>query len=98
MSSVYLYRRQAQRLRPTSAAHRGKTATANSKGTLLMNGVTCATLSGAVRFLQGGGAIADWQFWCVDSSFNRTVAHVRADIARTVAHVRADIAAGTSSS
>ncbi|PPF65026.1 hypothetical protein C5E11_02915 [Clavibacter michiganensis] len=63
------------------AAHRGKTAIVNSDGSLLMDGVTYATLSGAARFLQGGGAVAGWQFWCVDPDYHRTMADVRSDLA-----------------
>lgn len=60
------------------AAHRGHTATINPDGTLLMHGNTYATLSGAARFLQGGGAVAGWTFWCVDSDYARTMADIRA--------------------
>lgn len=61
------------------AAHRGLTAIINPDGTLLMNGKTYATVSGAARELQGGGAVAGWQFWCLDPSLTRTMADVRTE-------------------
>jgi hypothetical protein len=43
-----------------------------------MDGNNYASLSGAARFLQGGGALAGWTFWCVDPSYTRTMADIRA--------------------
>jgi len=63
------------------AAHRGEVATVNLDGSLLLNGALYATLSGAARYLQGGGTVAGWQFWCVDAGFERTMADVRAEYA-----------------
>ncbi|TFD68225.1 GmrSD restriction endonuclease domain-containing protein [Cryobacterium gelidum] len=61
------------------AAHRGELATVNADGSLLLNGVMYATVSGAARHLQGGGAVAGWQFWCIDPGFQRTMADLRAE-------------------
>lgn len=60
------------------AAYRGQTATISPDGALIMNGVTYAALSGAARFLQGGGTVAGWNFWCADPELTRTMADIRA--------------------
>lgn len=65
------------------AAHRGNTATVQADGTIEMGGNIYATVSGAARALQGGGAVAGWVFWCTDDSLRRTLANVRSDYART---------------
>jgi len=59
-------------------AYRGHTATISPGETLLVDGVTYTTLSGAARFHQGGVAVAGWNFWCVEPELTRAIADIRA--------------------
>ncbi|RKR73493.1 DUF262 domain-containing protein [Frondihabitans australicus] len=63
------------------AAYRGSTAIVEENGHLAMADRVFATVSGAARFLQGGGTVAGWNFWCVDETLTRTLADVRSDYA-----------------
>lgn len=63
------------------AVHRGRTAVVNADGSVLLDGTSYSTVSGAARQLQGGGSVAGWYFWAIDPALSRTLADVRSTYA-----------------